>query len=88
MLPTEEKQKIIKSFQRSEGDTGSPEVQIALLSNNINALQSHFAMHKKDFHSKRGLIRMVEQRRKMLNYLKRRNVDNYTALIGKLGLRQ
>ncbi len=87
-LSAEEKDVVVKEHQRSEGDTGSPEVQVALLTTNIEKLQSHFKDHKKDHHSRRGLIRMVNQRRKLLDYLKRKDADRYTQLIGQLGLRR
>lgn len=87
-LSAEEKSVIVKDNARSEGDTGSPEVQVALLTANINKLQSHFAAFKKDHHSRRGLIRMVNQRRKLLDYLKSKDVDRYSQLIKKLGLRR
>lgn len=87
-LSADEKAKIVKDNQRSEGDTGSPEVQIALLSANINKLQDHFAEHKQDHHSRRGLIRMVNQRRKLLDYLRDKDANRYAALIQKLGLRR
>jgi len=83
-----EKSTILKEHQTSEGDTGSPEVQVALLTANINKLQGHFADHKQDHHSRRGLIRMVNQRRKLLDYLKSKDVNRYAALIQKLGLRR
>ncbi len=79
---------IIKEYQTEDGDTGSPEVQVALLTHNINALQEHFSAHKQDHHSRRGLIRMVNQRRKLLDYLKRKNASRYAELIGRLGLRR
>mgnify|MGYP001239154972 CR=1 FL=1 len=82
------KAEIIKDFQIEAGDTGSPEVQVALLTHNINALQDHFKEHKQDHHSRRGLIRMVNQRRKLLDYLKRKDANRYAALIGRLGLRR
>ena len=82
-----EKADIVKDYQQAEGDTGSPEVQVALLTHNINKLQGHFADNKKDHHSRRGLIRMVNQRRKLLDYLKGKNAPRYIALIQKLGLR-
>lgn len=82
------KAEIIKQYQVEEGDTGSPEVQIALLTHNINALQEHFKTHAKDHHSRRGLIRMVNQRRKLLDYLKRKNANRYAELINRLGLRR
>ena len=87
-LNTEEKRKITQDFGRSVGDTGSPEVQVALLTNNINSLSSHFDTHKKDHHSRLGLLRMVNQRRKLLNYLKRKDQTRYQGLIAKLGLRR
>lgn len=87
-LSAAEKSDILKEHQQSEGDTGSPEVQVALLTANINKLQGHFSDHKQDHHSRRGLIRMVNQRRKLLDYLKGKNVSRYAALIQKLGLRR
>ncbi|WNO08210.1 30S ribosomal protein S15 [Teredinibacter sp. KSP-S5-2] len=87
-LSAQEKSAILKEHQTAEGDTGSPEVQIALLTANINKLQGHFADHKQDHHSRRGLIRMVNQRRKLLDYLKSKDVNRYAALIRKLGLRR
>ncbi|PLW83899.1 30S ribosomal protein S15 [Kineobactrum sediminis] len=87
-LLVEKKAEIVKEYQTSEGDTGSPEVQVALLTANIIQLQSHFQEHKHDHHSRRGLIRMVNQRRKLLDYLKRKNVARYTDLIKRLGLRR
>ncbi|MCP5424496.1 MAG: 30S ribosomal protein S15 [Gammaproteobacteria bacterium] len=86
-LSTVQKAQILQDFQRSPGDTGSPEVQIALLTNRINDLQGHFSAHMKDHHSRRGLLRMVNQRRKMLNYLKQKDLQRYQELIGRLGLR-
>jgi small subunit ribosomal protein S15 len=83
-----EKAEIVKAFGESETNTGSTEVQVALLTANINKLQSHFGDHKKDHHSRRGLIRMVNQRRKLLDYLKRKNAPSYAELIEKLGLRR
>lgn len=82
------KAEIIKQYQVEEGDTGSPEVQVALLTHNINTLQEHFRSHKQDHHSRRGLIRMVNQRRKLLDYLKRKNANRYAELISRLGLRR
>jgi len=82
------KAEIIKDYQIEEGDTGSPEVQVALLTHNINTLQDHFRSHKQDHHSRRGLIRMVNQRRKLLDYLKRKNASRYAELISRLGLRR
>ena len=87
-LTTEEKQTIIKDYATGEGDTGSPEVQVALLTANINDLQAHFKQHVHDHHSRRGLIRMVNSRKKLLDYLKRKDVDRYAALIKRLGLRR
>jgi small subunit ribosomal protein S15 len=79
---------IIAKHARAENDTGSPEVQVALLTAQINDLQSHFKAHKHDHHSRRGLIRMVNQRRKLLDYLKGKDATRYQALIGDLGLRR
>ena len=87
-LNAQEKNTIVKEYQVAEGDTGSPEVQVALLTNNINKLQGHFADHKQDHHSRRGLIRMVNQRRKLLDYLKKKDSTRYTTLIKRLGLRR
>ncbi|HEY9032828.1 MAG TPA: 30S ribosomal protein S15 [Pseudomonadales bacterium] len=87
-LNAQEKAEIIKEYQQAEGDTGSPEVQVALLTHNINKLQGHFEGNKKDHHSRRGLIRMVNQRRKLLDYLKRKNATRYAELIQRLGLRR
>lgn len=88
MLTNTDRQQIIAQYQRGANDTGSPEVQVALLTARINDLQGHFKQHKGDHHSRRGLIRMVNQRRKLLDYLKRKDLDRYTALIGQLGLRR
>ncbi|MBU3001877.1 MAG: 30S ribosomal protein S15 [Paraglaciecola sp.] len=87
-LSTNETAAIIAEYAVKEGDTGSPEVQVALLTNNINKLQGHFADHKKDHHSRRGLLRMVSQRRKLLDYLKGKNTERYQDLIKRLGLRR
>lgn len=87
-LSAEQKESVVKDYQLAKGDTGSPEVQVALLTANIESLQSHFKDHKKDHHSRRGLIRMVNQRRKLLDYLKRKDADRYTQLISRLGLRR
>ena len=87
-LSVEDKAQIVAEYQQAVGDTGSPEVQVALLTANINKLQGHFKINGKDHHSRRGLIRMVNQRRKLLDYLKGRNPDSYRALIEKLGLRK
>ncbi|MCL2021644.1 MAG: 30S ribosomal protein S15 [Betaproteobacteria bacterium] len=87
-VSTEQKAKVVADFQRVRGDTGSSEVQIALLTERINDLTAHFKEHKKDHHSRRGLLRMVSQRRKLLDYLKGRNLDSYRSLIKRLGLRK
>ncbi len=83
-----EKKKIIAKYATSKGDTGSPEVQVALLTARINGLTDHFKSHVKDHHSRRGLLRMVSQRRKLLDYLKTKNADGYRSLIERLGLRK
>jgi small subunit ribosomal protein S15 len=83
-----QKAQIVKDYQRKQSDTGSPEVQIALLSARITELTGHFKTHVKDHHSRRGLLRMVSRRRKLLDYLKRSNVEKYRALIDRLGLRK
>jgi small subunit ribosomal protein S15 len=83
-----EKAAIVKTHGQSTNDSGSPEVQVALLSANIDKLQSHFEAHKQDHHSRRGLIRMVNQRRKLLDYLKSKDSARYSQLIQKLGLRK
>lgn len=82
------KEQIIAQYAQHEGDTGSPEVQIALLTARIEQLNEHFAIHKKDFHSMRGLKQMVGKRRNMLTYLKNSDIEHYRALIAKLGLRK
>ncbi|WBA82302.1 30S ribosomal protein S15 [Endozoicomonas sp. GU-1] len=87
-LTAEQKAEILKKFARAEGDTGSPEVQVALLTANIEGLQGHFKANHKDHHSRRGLIRMVNQRRNLLDYLKRKDVERYRSLIQLLGLRR
>lgn len=87
-LNAEKKAEIVKEYQTAESDTGSPEVQVALLTANIEQLQGHFKSHMHDHHSRRGLIRMVNQRRKLLDYLKRKNAERYTGLIKRLGLRR
>ena len=79
---------IVTQFQRAQGDTGSPEVQVALLTARINELTGHFKAHMKDHHSRRGLLRMVSRRRKLLDYLKSKDASRYVALIAKLGLRK
>ncbi len=88
MLTTEKKAMIVAEFARGENDTGSPEVQVALLTNNINTLRAHFDAHKKDHHSRRGLLQMVNQRRKLLDYLKRKDLARYQTLIERLQLRR
>jgi small subunit ribosomal protein S15 len=87
-LNATEKAAIVAEYAQKEGDTGSPEVQVALLTTQINHLQGHFKEHIHDHHSRRGLLRMVAQRRKLLDYLKGKNVERYSALIAKLGLRR
>jgi small subunit ribosomal protein S15 len=87
-ISTAEKAKIVGDYQQATGDTGSPEVQVALLSNRINMLTEHFKVNNKDHHSRRGLLAMVSQRRKLLDYLKRKNADRYRSLIERLGLRK
>ena len=87
-LSVEAKAKIVADFGRDANDTGSSEVQVALLTAQINHLQGHFSEHKKDHHSRRGLLRMVSTRRKLLDYLKREDVARYTSLIERLGLRR
>lgn len=82
------KSKIVHDYQRSAADTGSPEVQVALLSARITSLTEHFKMHVKDHHSRRGLLRMVSRRRKLLDYLKRTDADRYKTVIERLGLRK
>lgn len=82
------KQQIIEMYGQNEGDTGSPEVQIALLTSRIEHLNEHFAVHKKDNHSKRGLLQMVGRRRKLLAYLKDKDIERYRAIIAKLELRK
>ena len=87
-ITVEEKARVIKEFGTKPGDTGSPEVQVAILSSRIATLTEHFKSHAKDNHSRRGLLMMVAQRRKLLDYLKGKDESRYTALIGKLGLRR
>jgi len=87
-VTVQEKAKVIAAHQRAKGDTGSPEVQIALLTARINGLNDHFKVNVKDHHSRRGLLRMVSRRRKLLDYLKTCNADTYRDLIDKLGLRK
>ena len=87
-ISQQRKDELIKEYRVHETDTGSPEVQVALLTAQINDLQGHFKEHKHDHHSRRGLIRMVNQRRKLLDYLNGKDHERYTALIGALGLRR
>jgi len=87
-LPSERKQTIIDQYRRHEKDTGSPEVQIAILTERINYLTEHLKEHKKDHHSRRGLLKMVGQRRALLNYLKDSDVDRYRQIVERLGLRK
>lgn len=87
-ITVEEKTRLIKEFATHEGDTGSPEVQVAILTSRINTLTEHFKIHRKDKHSRRGLLMMVAQRRKLLDYLKARDEGRYQALIGRLGIRR
>ncbi|WP_199623292.1 30S ribosomal protein S15 [Paenibacillus alkalitolerans] len=87
-LTQERKQQLIEEYKVHESDTGSPEVQIAILTENINGLTQHLREHKKDHHSRRGLLKMVGQRRKLLAYLKNKDVRRYSTLIEKLGLRR
>ncbi len=87
-LSSEAKQSIVAEYARSEGDTGSPEVQVALLSKRISELTEHFGEHKKDHHSRQGLLKMVNKRRKLLDYLKGKDQDRYRELISRIGLRR
>ena len=87
-ITTEEKARVMKDFATKEGDTGSPEVQVAILSSRIATLTEHFKAHKKDNHSRRGLLMMVAQRRKLLDYLRGKNEQRYQDLISRLGLRR
>jgi len=87
-LSVEQKKEIITEHGRGNADTGSPEVQVALLSARISELTEHFSSHKKDHHSRRGLLKLVNQRRQLLDYLKRKDIDRYQALISRLGLRR
>ncbi|HAK52127.1 MAG TPA: 30S ribosomal protein S15 [Gammaproteobacteria bacterium] len=87
-LTTERKAEIVKEYGLSEGDTGSPEVQIALLTANIESLQEHLNDHSHDHHSRVGLLRMVSQRRKLQDYLRKKDIERYSTLIGRLGLRR
>ena len=87
-LQAAQKAQVVKQYQRTGTDTGSPEVQIALLTERINGLTEHFKSHVKDFHSRRGLLKLVSQRRKLIDYLKRTDAEKYRALIDRLGLRK
>ena len=87
-ITVEEKSRVIKDFATKEGDTGSPEVQVAILTSRITTLTEHFKTHKKDNHSRRGLLKMVSQRRRLLDYLKKKDEARYKSLIEKLGLRR
>lgn len=87
-VTTADKAKIVSEYQQGQNDTGSPEVQVALLTSRITSLTEHFKTHAKDHHSRRGLLMLVSQRRKLLDYLKRKNADRYRSLIERLGLRK
>ena len=87
-FPIEKKKEIIERYRTHESDTGSPEVQIALLSERISYLTEHFKIHKKDHHSRRGLLKLVGQRRRLLDYLRSKNVDRYKSIIAGLGIRK
>ena len=87
-VPTDRKKTLIEGYRLHESDTGSPEVQIALLTERINGLTDHFKVHQKDHHSRRGLLMLVGRRRRLLDYLRRNDVERYRALIAKLGLRR
>ncbi|MGI6735703.1 MAG: 30S ribosomal protein S15 [Anaerovoracaceae bacterium] len=88
MIDQAKKAEIVKEYQRKEGDTGSPEVQIAILTYRINDLNEHLKVHKKDHHSRRGLLKMVGQRRNLLNYLRDKDLEGYRNLVARLGLRK
>ena len=88
MIAKEKKQAIIAEYGRSEGDTGSPEVQIAILTKRINDLTEHLKTHKKDHHSRRGLLKMVGQRRNLLNYVMKKDIERYRSIIARLGIRK
>ena len=87
-MDKEKKALIIDEFKTHEGDTGSPEVQVAILTNRINHLNEHLSIHKKDHHTRRGLLKMVGQRRNLLAYLKEKDIERYRSLIARLGLRK
>lgn len=86
-VTVQEKAKVIADYQRIKGDTGSPEVQVALLTARINQLQEHFRLHKRDHHSRRGMLMLIGRRQRLLDYLSRSDITRYRALVGKLGLR-
>lgn len=88
MIDQTKKAEIVKDYQQAEGDTGSPEVQVAILTFRINDLNEHLKIHKKDHHSRRGLLKMVGKRRNLLNYLKDTDIERYRAVIARLGLRK
>ena len=88
VMTADDKLKVIEDYKTHEGDTGSPEVQVALLTNRITYLTDHFKAHAKDFHSRTGLLKLVGQRRKLLNYLKNKDVNRYRTLISRLGIRK
>ena len=88
VLQVAQKAQVVKQYQRSGNDTGSPEVQVALLTERINSLTEHFKAHVKDFHSRRGLLKLVSQRRKLLDYLRRTDADKYRSIIERLSLRK
>lgn len=88
MLDKDRKTEVITTYKTHDTDTGSPEVQIALLSERISYLTEHFKTHEKDHHSRRGLLKLVQQRRRLLDYLKRKDADSYTEIIAKLGIRK
>jgi small subunit ribosomal protein S15 len=87
-ITKEKKEELIGNFKKHDGDTGSPEVQIALLTERITNLTEHFKVHKKDHHSRRGLLKLVGQRRRLLDYLKSKDIDRYRTIINKLGIRK
>ncbi len=87
-VTTADKARIVGDYQRAKGDTGSPEVQVAIMTERINMLTGHFKTHVKDFHSRRGLLKLVSTRRSLLDYLKRSNIEAYRSLIERLGLRK
>ena len=88
MISAEKKREVVEGFRLREGDTGSPEVQVALLTERLSELSEHFKTHKKDHHSRRGLLKIVSQRRRLLSYLKKNDLARYQTLIGRLGLRR